>query len=271
MPDQDHSVIWLRPEVTGRGRAPGHSRLQIAQAALAVADAEGLDAASMRRVATEIGAAPMSLYRYVRNKDELHLLMADEAVRQDWQHWRPLPDTDWNLTLRRAAHNVRRLVLAHPWWAEIVTRGPGFTPHILRTQEKTLAGLDGLGLTIDEMTQIAETVQTFVIGYAQREFHTARAIAADGSATAAEMLRDWQPYVASLIDSGEFPYLERIVLDARAPHETDRQALFERALDRLVAGIAATLPHPWTGTPGHALRPSPAHATTATTSGKGNP
>src|ERR1700726_2327765 len=118
MPDQDDAVIWLRPEVTGRGRVPGYSRSQIAKAAIAVADAEGLEAASMRRVATEIGARPMSLYRYVRNKDELHLLMAEEALHQDWRHWEGMPETDWERTLRRTAATLRRLVLAHPWWAE---------------------------------------------------------------------------------------------------------------------------------------------------------
>jgi AcrR family transcriptional regulator len=198
----------------------------------------------MRRVATEIGAAPMALYRYVHDKGELHLLMADEAVHLDRGHWETMPESDWNLTLRRAATTPRRLVLAHPWWADVVTRGRVFAPSILRMQEMTLAGLEGLGLDIDEMLEITETVQTFAIGYAQREFHTTQAMAAYGAVDRVEATRDWHPYVLSLTNSGEFPYLRRIVRDDRAPHETDRypQAPFERALDRIIAGIAATLP-----------------------------
>ena len=242
MPDQDDAVIWLRPEVTGRGRAPGYSRAQIAKAAIAVADAEGLEAASMRRVATEIGAAPMSLYRYVRSKDELRVLMADEALHQDWRHWESLPEGDWALSLRRLAHNLRRLVLAHPWWAEVVTRGPIFGPHIMRMVDVTLAGLDGLGLDIDGMMEIAEIVQIFALGYAQREFHAGQAMAAVGATEPVELNRDWHPFVLSLIESGEYPYLRRVVLDARGPHESDPQVPFERALDRLIAGIAASLP-----------------------------
>jgi AcrR family transcriptional regulator len=242
MPDQDDAVIWLRPEVTGRGRVPGYSRSQIAKAAIAVADAEGLEAASMRRVATEIGARPMSLYRYVRNKDELHLLMADEALHQDWRHWEAMPETDWERTLRRAAANLRRLVLAHPWWAQVMMRGPIFGPTIMRMVEVTMAGLDGLGLDIDEMMDVAGIVRTFAIGHAQQESHAAQAMAAAGADDHANMHPDWHPYVMSLIDSGELPYVRRIVLEARTPHESNPQVLFERALGRIIAGIAATLP-----------------------------
>ena len=242
MPDQDDAVIWLRPEVTGRGRVPGYSRAQIAKAAIAVADAEGLEAASMRRVAGEIGASPMSLYRYVRNKDELHLLMADEALHQDWRHWEGMPEPGWERTLRRTANNLRRLVLAHPWWAEVMTRGPIFGPTIMRMVEATMAGLDGLGLDIDEMMDVAGIVRTFAVGHAQQEAHEARAMTAVGADNHANMHPAWHPYVMSLIDSGELPYVRRIVLDARTPHESDPQVLFDRALGRIIAGIAATLP-----------------------------
>lgn len=242
MPDQDDAVIWLRPEVTGRGRAPGYSRSQIAKAAIAVADAEGLEAASMRRVATEIGAGPMSLYRYVRNKDELHVLMADTAVQQAWREWEGMPEADWEQNLRRAAGNLRRLVLAHPWWAQVMMRGPVFGPTIMRMVDVTLAGMDGLGLDIDEMMDVVEIVRTFAIGHAQQEYHSAQAQAAVGAADHAGMYPDWHPYVISLVNSGELPYIRRIVMEAGTPHESDPQVLFDRALDRIIAGIAATLP-----------------------------
>ncbi|MBS2532544.1 TetR/AcrR family transcriptional regulator C-terminal domain-containing protein [Catenulispora sp. NF23] len=242
MPDQDDAVIWLRPEATGRGRVPGYSRAQIAKAAIAVADAEGLEAASMRRVATEIGAGPMSLYRYVRNKDELHLLMTDEVLHQDWPRWATMPEPDWEQTLRRMAHNLRALVLSHPWWAEVMMRGPVFGPTIMRMVDRTLAGLDGLGLDIDEMMDVTEIIRTFAIGHAQQEHHAARAMAATGSADLAHMRPDWMPYIMSVIESGELPYVRRVVLDASTPHETDSRVLFERGLGRIIAGIAATLP-----------------------------
>src|SRR6266508_2374264 len=70
--------IWARAEPIGR-RAP-HSRAEIAKAGIAVADAEGVDAVSMRRVARELGLGTMSLYHYVRGKDELIDLMSDAIL-----------------------------------------------------------------------------------------------------------------------------------------------------------------------------------------------
>ncbi|MBW8704526.1 hypothetical protein MBT84_33500 [Streptomyces sp. MBT84] len=58
-------VIWARPERAGRGPKPAYSRADIADAAVRIADAEGLDAVSMRRVAAELGCGTMSLYNYV--------------------------------------------------------------------------------------------------------------------------------------------------------------------------------------------------------------
>src|SRR5690349_1759120 len=81
-PERPSPAIWQRPERTGRGPVPEHSRASIAAAALVLADAEGLAATTMRRVAAAIGTAPASLYRYVANRDELTALMADAALSE---------------------------------------------------------------------------------------------------------------------------------------------------------------------------------------------
>ncbi|MBC2903335.1 TetR/AcrR family transcriptional regulator [Streptomyces sp. PSKA01] len=72
-------VIWARPERTGRGPRPAYSRADIAAAAVRIADAEGLDSVSMRRVAAEVGCGTMSLYNYVPRKADLYELMVDEV------------------------------------------------------------------------------------------------------------------------------------------------------------------------------------------------
>ena len=74
----DPALIWLREEP--RGRRASHTRAEIARAAVEIADGEGFDAVSMRRVARQLGAGTMTLYHYVRNKDELITLMADEVM-----------------------------------------------------------------------------------------------------------------------------------------------------------------------------------------------
>src|SRR6185436_15098966 len=85
--------IWERPEPGAR--RPRYTREQIARTALAIADAEGFEAVSMRRVASELGAGTMTLYHYVRNKDELielmddammsELIVPDDEMPSDWR------------------------------------------------------------------------------------------------------------------------------------------------------------------------------------------
>lgn len=70
-------VIWARPERAGRGPKPAFSRADIAAAAVRIADAEGFDAVSMRKVAAELGCGTMSLYNYVPRKEDLYELMLD--------------------------------------------------------------------------------------------------------------------------------------------------------------------------------------------------
>ncbi|HWE91765.1 MAG TPA: TetR/AcrR family transcriptional regulator, partial [Pseudonocardiaceae bacterium] len=143
MPNDDRdTVIWMRPEITGRGRQPAYSRERIAQAAITIADAEGLDAVSMRRVAAEIGAGTMSLYRYVRNKDELHQLMVDFGIDPE-----DMPDTmEWSKALREIAVRSRELAHCHPWYPALAA-GMAFPgPRALFGFERMMSYLDGLGL-----------------------------------------------------------------------------------------------------------------------------
>ncbi|MFC7586099.1 TetR/AcrR family transcriptional regulator [Nonomuraea antimicrobica] len=77
MADAEYTNIWMRPERPARGPKPAYSRAQIAEAAVRIADAEGAEAVTMRRIAAEIGAGAMSLYRYVPSRDDLIVLVAD--------------------------------------------------------------------------------------------------------------------------------------------------------------------------------------------------
>src|SRR4051812_773380 len=112
-----------------RGRRPAHTRDQVVDAAIAVADAEGLDAVTMRRVATEIGAGAMSLYTYVDNRDRLIDLMVDrvggmsEAVALTGE---------WRADVLAIAGAQRALMLAHPWL-------PSALPNRRLTGRNTLA------------------------------------------------------------------------------------------------------------------------------------
>jgi AcrR family transcriptional regulator len=104
--------IWTRPEPAGR--KPRFSREQIAAVALALADAEGFTAVSMRRVATELGAGTMSLYRYIATKADLVALLDDALMAERLVPAAELP-ADWRAALALSARRTRQVYLRHPW------------------------------------------------------------------------------------------------------------------------------------------------------------
>jgi AcrR family transcriptional regulator len=233
-------IIWLRPERPARGPRPAYSRAQITEAAIRVADAEGLEAASMRRVAAEIGAGTMSLYRYVPRREDLIELMLDAVLGE-----LDLPDQptgDWRADLTRLASSLRTLSLRHPWLTRLpqTRRVPG--PNALRLLEFGGGTLDGYDLSIDEMMVLFGIFNGYVDGFVREEVSWAEEERRTG------MDRDqWMahssPYIHHLLSSGDHPVLRKIVIDARQPH-MDPDARFEYGLERILDTIAASLPTP---------------------------
>jgi AcrR family transcriptional regulator len=117
--------IWMRPERAAVGRPAQRSRAEITAAAVAVADAEGLAAVSMRRVAAELGTGAASLYRYVETRDELLDLMTD-AVSGECSP--PEPSGDWLADLVAIGEQSRALLRRHPWLAGLAVTRPVLGP-----------------------------------------------------------------------------------------------------------------------------------------------
>jgi AcrR family transcriptional regulator len=106
----------------GTGRAPRSaetelSRERVIRAATEIADAEGLDALSMRGVAAKLGVATMSTYRHVAGKDDLVVLMADAAFGE--LDYPGPPPAGWRPLLERATRTLWALFRRHPWLAQI--------------------------------------------------------------------------------------------------------------------------------------------------------
>lgn len=131
--------IWLRPVVESTtGRPAEWSREQIVGAGVSVADAEGLAAVTMRRVASELGTGAASLYRHVSTRDDLVDLMVDRALGD----LAPPPDTgDWRADV--VAHNidVLRYLRGRPWVVDGIVARPPIGPNSVRRVEQTLARL----------------------------------------------------------------------------------------------------------------------------------
>ena len=116
MSKTDHLPIWLRPEPAER--KPRLTRDKIALAALFIADRAGFEAVSMREVASQLGAGTMTLYHYVRTKDDLVALMDDALMAEVLVPERELPK-GWREQLAAIARRTRAVYTRHPWALKI--------------------------------------------------------------------------------------------------------------------------------------------------------
>jgi AcrR family transcriptional regulator len=138
VPEEASHVIWMRPQRAATGRPPGHSRAEITTVAISIADREGLDAVSMRRVAAELGTGAASLYRYVDNREDLLDLMSD-ATGAEYAY--RAPTGDWLTDLLGLGEQARTIMRHHPWLPSLVLTRPVLGPNGLILLEHVLETL----------------------------------------------------------------------------------------------------------------------------------
>lgn len=209
-------------------------RDHIVRAATAIADAEGLAATTMRRIATELDVATMALYRHVRGKDHLVMLMADAAFAEH-----PLPERptgDWRAKLELLCRTHWAMYRRHPWLAHVVSfTRPLLAPHAIGHTEWTMRAVADQGLDPTTLIHVAATVANFVRGTAvnlQREAEAEQ----DTGLTDDEWLHTQSDALAATLRSGSFPILARI--SARDDVDLTLDTLFEFGLQRTLDGIA---------------------------------
>ncbi|MFG2931183.1 TetR/AcrR family transcriptional regulator C-terminal domain-containing protein [Streptomyces achromogenes] len=229
-PGVDPAQLWLRPTEPRRGRRPSFSREAITAAAVALADTEGLEAVTMRRVAAEIGAGVMSLYTYAPDKDTLLELMVDH-VSGELTVTDP-PTGDWRSDLKTIAHLQRAHMLRHPWLpAALATRRvPG--PNTLAFLEHALAVLRPTGLDGAAKLEIFAQLTAFVAGHVGHEI--AQAAASRSPDRAAAEAR----YLAVVAADGHHPELAEALAAPGLP--LTPEATFSRFLGRLIDGLDVT-------------------------------
>jgi len=139
----------------------------ITNAAVAIADEEGFDAVSMRKIATRIDRSTMSLYRHIGGKDDLTELMYDAVLGELDLSERPSGDSRTELV--RLAQSRRQIHHRHQWISRLAQR-PTLGPNGIRMLEFALAGVDELGLDIDGMLDLVSTSFHFTDGFVQGEW-----------------------------------------------------------------------------------------------------
>ena len=211
---------------------------------MAIADAEGVAAISMRRIARELNAGAMSLYWHVASKEELEDMML-ESIEAEIQI--PEPSGDWRADMGTFARNTRTVLLRHQWAMEFRGFRPPSGPRDARNAERMFAALDGLGLDTVRVVWIAMTVGTYVMGAVFREIQEMRfqheVEQAMATMTADEIAAAHQEFAKRILDSGRYPFMARFLEEDIDPDSPEtRDARFEFGLECVLDGIATRLP-----------------------------
>jgi AcrR family transcriptional regulator len=236
--DEPPPVIWARLSGQGRGPVRTLDHRAITTAAIALADEDGIDAVSMRKVAGRMDHSPMALYRHVGSKDDLTELMYDAVLGE--LDLTGIPSGNWRADVARLAREMRRLHHAHPWIARFGHR-PSLGPNARRFLETGLACVDGLGLDIDGMLDLLSTALQFTRGFVVQELGEVEAQRRTGLDFAAYQ-RHTGPFITQLLQEDRLPYLRRLILEAEDLPDPD--VVFERRLTMVLDGLAAGIDRP---------------------------
>jgi len=257
-------LLWGRRERGKRGPRPGLSAEAIVEAAVRIADAEGLEAISMARVASNLGFTTMSLYRYVASKDELLQLMfnasalgAESVV---------IEGHDWRSRLRSWSIIQRDMLDLHPWITQLPMAAPPVAPNSLHFVERALEALDGTGLAESQKIRAIGLISSYTLSEAKMANDAARAVAALAKAAQAEPAQpetaDGQPggdggqappftfeeLLRELVDEPTYPHLYRLAWTSSPADSLSEREEFLSGLDLILDGVQASIDRAKRGT-----------------------
>ncbi|MGW2651118.1 TetR/AcrR family transcriptional regulator C-terminal domain-containing protein [Streptomyces sp. NPDC001393] len=224
------ALLWGEQEPPTRGPKPSLTPQRIAAAAVALADAEGLDALSMNKVAAGFGLSAMALYRYVPGKTELVELMV-ESVLAEAPDLSAVPDADWRGAVREWTRQCARVYAAHPWLLTATAmRRQKMGPHQLRWLDAALAALEPTGLGGAQRHQVFLLLIGLVRNLAQQQGDYDE-----------EQDREWNQLTAELLarHADRYPALTRAV--AEGAFDPDGTDPLEFGLARILDGVDALI------------------------------
>lgn len=229
-----------RQEATHTQRIP-LNRDRVLRAAVALADATGIDALSMRRLAQELDVVPMALYKHVANKEELLDGMADAVVGEIDP---PAAGTDWQRVVRGRILSARRVLLRHPWAARVIESRTAPTPAVLAYLDSMAGSFRAGGLSADLTHHVMHAMGSRLLGFSQELFDTKGPSAPSGPS---DPPNPPDPGLAA-----RYPHIAELA--ATAAHDggstvgggCDDQFEFEFALDLLLDGFESLRSRGWT-------------------------
>jgi AcrR family transcriptional regulator len=228
------AAAWGLDQRPGKGPKRGLSLKQIVDAAVRVGDTEGLAAISMARVAAELGAGTMALYRYVGSKSELIALVVDAAFGPP----PPLPEsaTYWRPALSHWAASQLAAMRSQMWAVPIPISGPPATPHQVAWLEQGLRCLRGTGLDESAKLSVILLISGYVRNQASLEAQFDAALSAAGT-TDQQLMADYNRILGVLTRDQDFPEVRAVIASGVMGKADDWDDEFAFGLDRILDGI----------------------------------
>jgi len=222
---------WVAAPRPRRGPKPSHSLARIVTAAVELADADGLAAASLPNIAASLGLTTNALYRYVGSKDELLVLLADEGFGPP----PPVSGPEWQGTTRAWAYAALDRYQARPWLLDVPFHGSAITPHRLRWTELLVGTLTAAGLSDVDALGCTRLVADFARATAGR----LRALSDPDSADSPVRAGDVRSFLQPLLAAEGYPHLAALASRGEYPAASSVDFGLDRVLDG-IAGLLAT-------------------------------
>jgi AcrR family transcriptional regulator len=216
------------------GPRPGLSLERIVSAAVRAADADGLAAASMSRIAAELGTAPMSLYRYIAAKDELVALMVDAAFGSPPGELASAGG--WRERLSSWAWGMRAALRLHPWVLQVPISGLPTLPNEVAWFEEGLASFADMALREEEKASVMLLISGYVRNSASIDADIERAVGRSGL-TPDEWMASYARTLSKLADPVRFPAITAFIAAGVFERADPPDAEFVFGLERLLAGV----------------------------------
>lgn len=224
-------LLWHGLPITNKGPRPTLTLEQIVLAGISIADADGLDALSMRALARELGVGTMSLYRYVRDKAELMNLILDHVTV------RSVADGDttegWRAMLTLVSREARQMYLDHPWLLQVNWSAPVLGPGSVGDLERTLSQLTELPMSDRERIMLVAIIDAYVTGSVRQEVLFDQA-SAQTDLTNEEFWELQLPFLEAAMASGQFPTMAAMSEDT---FSGGWEETFELGLTLLLDGV----------------------------------
>jgi AcrR family transcriptional regulator len=255
-------LLWGRRERGRRGPRPGLSADAIAAAAIRLADAEGLEAVSMARVAADLGFTTMSLYRHVVNKDELLQLMwnASALGAEDLV----IEGDGWRARLRAWAVIQRDMLDLHPWITQMPMAAPPVAPNSLHFVERGLEAMDETGLPDVDKIRVIGLISSYTLSEARMAADAMRAATAAMAAAPADAVRaeavhaeaeqagtgadgapgppqSFEALLRELVDEQTYPRLYNLAWGPEPENPPSEREQFLSSVDTILDGVQALI------------------------------